>query len=222
MARTTKSLTDKQISNAKPQDKEYTLFDGNGLRLRVKPNGTKTWLFNYTRPHNAKRANMTFGSYPSLSKALGAIETLQAGIDPQVKLKNQQTIEQQRLLSTLDEVTNSWLTVKSAAISEKTLMNLKRALNLHLLPKLGNTPITELTAPLVINTLQPLQAKGHLETLKRICQRVNEIMSFAQNKGLIEYNPLAKINSAFLKPTVTSMKSISTDELPELKLPIRQ
>ncbi|WP_428637441.1 integrase arm-type DNA-binding domain-containing protein, partial [Shewanella sp.] len=46
MARTTKSLTDKQISNAKPQDKEYTLFDGNGLRLRVKPNGTKTWLFN--------------------------------------------------------------------------------------------------------------------------------------------------------------------------------
>ncbi|MBF4359297.1 integrase arm-type DNA-binding domain-containing protein, partial [Vibrio anguillarum] len=127
MARTTKSLTDKQISNAKPQDKEYTLFDGNGLRLRVKPNGTKTWLFNYTRPHNGKRANMTFGSYPSLSltnarkKALGAIETLQAGIDPQVKLKNQQTIEQQRLLSTLAEVTNSWLTVKSATISEKTL-----------------------------------------------------------------------------------------------------
>ncbi|HDZ9534102.1 TPA: integrase arm-type DNA-binding domain-containing protein [Vibrio cholerae] len=65
MARTTKSLTDKEISNAKPQDKEYTLFDGNGLRLRVKPNGTKTWLFNYTRPHNGKRANMTFGSYPS-------------------------------------------------------------------------------------------------------------------------------------------------------------
>ncbi|MBY8231877.1 tyrosine-type recombinase/integrase [Vibrio fluvialis] len=149
-------------------------------------------------------------------KALGAIETLQAGIDPQIKLKNQQTIEQQRLLSTLAEVTNSWLTVKSAIISEKTLMNLKRALNLHLLPKLGNTPITELTAPLVINTLQPLQAKGHLETLKRICQRVNEIMSFAQNKGLIEYNPLAKISSAFLKPTVTNMKSIGADELPEL------
>ncbi|HCZ9593599.1 TPA: tyrosine-type recombinase/integrase, partial [Vibrio cholerae] len=222
MARTTKSLTDKQISNAKPQDKEYTLFDGNGLRLRVKPNGTKTWLFNYTRPHNGKRANMTFGSYPSLSltnarkKALGAIETLQTGIDPQVKLKNQQTIEQQRLLSTLAEVTNSWLTVKSATISEKTKVNLQRALNLHLLPKLGNTPITELTAPLVINTLQPLQAKGHLETLKRICQRVNEIMSFAQNKGLIEYNPLAKISSAFLKPTVTNMKSIGADELPEL------
>ena len=65
MARTTKSLTDKQISNAKPQNKEYTLFDGNGLRLRVKTNGTKTWLFNYTRPHSGKRANMTFGSYPS-------------------------------------------------------------------------------------------------------------------------------------------------------------
>lgn len=222
MARTTKSLTDKQISNAKPRDKEYTLFDGNGLRLRVKPNSTKTWLFNYTRPSNGKRANMTFGSYPGLSltnarkKAIDAIETLQAGIDPQVKLKNQQTLEQQRLLSTLSEVTNSWLTVKSATISEKTKVNLQRALNLHLLPKLGNTPISELTAPLVINTLEPLQAKGHLETLKRVCQRLNEIMNFAQNKGLVEYNPLAKISSAFLKPTVTNMKSISSDELPEL------
>lgn len=48
MARTTKSLTDKQISNAKPQDKEYTLFDGNGLRLRVKPNGTKTCIHVHT------------------------------------------------------------------------------------------------------------------------------------------------------------------------------
>ncbi|WP_256611942.1 integrase arm-type DNA-binding domain-containing protein [Vibrio ostreae] len=135
MARTTQSLTDKQISNAKPQDKKYTLFDGNGLRLRVKPNGTKTWLFNYTRPHNGKRANMTFGSYPSLS------------------------------------LTNT---------RKKVL--------------------------------------GAIETLKRICQRVNEMMSFAQNKGLIEYTPLARISSAFLKPTVTSMKSIIADELPELMI----
>ena len=222
MARTTKSLTDKQISNAKPQNKGYTLFDGNGLRLRVKTNGTKTWLFNYTRPHSGKRANMTFGSYPSLSltnarkRALGAIETLQQGIDPQVKLKNQQITEKQRLESTLAEVTNSWLEVKSATISEKTLTNLKRLLKRHLLPKLGKYPVTELTAPVVINALQPLQIKGHLETLRRACQRINEIMNFAQNKGLIEFNSLSKIHSAFLKPVATNMKSINTDELPEL------
>ena len=125
MAKTTKSLTDKQISNAKPQDKEYTLFDGNGnLRLRVKTKRYKDMAIQL-RPHNGK-TTLTFWRLPNLSltnarkKALGAIETLQAGIDPQVKLKNQQTIEQQRLLSTLAEVINSWLTVKSATIGEKT------------------------------------------------------------------------------------------------------
>ncbi|USD44745.1 hypothetical protein [Vibrio sp. SCSIO 43145] len=42
------------------------------------------------------------------------METLLQGIDPQVKLKNQQITEQQRLESTLAEVTNNWLEVKSA------------------------------------------------------------------------------------------------------------
>lgn len=222
MAKSTKSLTNKEISNAKPKKKEYTIFDGNGLRVRVKPNGTKTWLFNYTRPSNGKRANMTLGSYPSLpltsarKLALEAIEDLEKGIDPQVKKKNKKATEKQKAQSTLEGLVDSWIVVKSTTVSEKTITNIQRSLRLHLLPQLGKTPVTELTAPLVIETLHPLQAKGHLETLRRICQRINEIMSFAQNKELIVHNPLSKIHSAFLKPITHNMKTIRTEELPEL------
>ncbi|WP_342607323.1 hypothetical protein [Vibrio tritonius] len=56
MARTTKSLTDKQISNAKPQDKEYTLFDGNGLRLRVKPNAVQRHGYSTIHVHTTVNA----------------------------------------------------------------------------------------------------------------------------------------------------------------------
>ncbi len=31
----TTRLTDKEIKTAKPRDKEYNLFDGDGLRLRI-------------------------------------------------------------------------------------------------------------------------------------------------------------------------------------------
>ncbi|WP_148127866.1 integrase arm-type DNA-binding domain-containing protein, partial [Haemophilus quentini] len=47
MAIITKPLTNTEVERAKPQNKEYNLMDGQGLFLRVKPTGAKTWLFNY-------------------------------------------------------------------------------------------------------------------------------------------------------------------------------
>ncbi len=67
MAKNTVKLTDKEIKASKPREKEYNLFDGDGLRLRIKPNGSKQWIFNYYRPTNGKRANLSFGMYPDIS-----------------------------------------------------------------------------------------------------------------------------------------------------------
>ncbi|HBN99298.1 MAG TPA: hypothetical protein DD453_08090 [Alteromonas macleodii] len=36
MAKVTTRLSDKEIKSAKPSEKEYNLFDGDGLRLRIK------------------------------------------------------------------------------------------------------------------------------------------------------------------------------------------
>ena len=54
--RTTKPLTSTQIKNAKTKQKEYNLADGGGLFLRVKPNSTKLWLFNYFKPFTRSRS----------------------------------------------------------------------------------------------------------------------------------------------------------------------
>ena len=88
MARTTKPLTNTEVKQAKPKEDVYKLSDGGGLQLRIRPNGTKSWLFNYTKPYSKKRTDMSFGSYPSLSLADARIEReeskelLAKGIDP--------------------------------------------------------------------------------------------------------------------------------------------
>ncbi|ANW23718.1 hypothetical protein BA953_05505 [Vibrio coralliilyticus] len=69
MAKVTTRLSDKEIKSAKPKEKEYILSDGDGLRLRVKPNGSKLWLLNYTHPIKRKRINLSLGKYPDLSLA---------------------------------------------------------------------------------------------------------------------------------------------------------
>ncbi len=67
MARTTKPLTNTEVKQAKSKEKVYTLSDGGGLQLRVKPNGSKLWLFDYLRPYTKKRTSLRFGSYPTIS-----------------------------------------------------------------------------------------------------------------------------------------------------------
>ena len=61
----TTQLSDTAISNAKPQDKEYTLSDGHGLSVRVLPNGTKMWLYRYT--FGGKRKNLSYGVFPAVT-----------------------------------------------------------------------------------------------------------------------------------------------------------
>lgn len=43
MARITKPLTNTEIERAKPKEKEYTLSDGQGLYLLIKPSGSRLW-----------------------------------------------------------------------------------------------------------------------------------------------------------------------------------
>ena len=50
---------------------------------------------------------------------------------------------------------------------------------------MGQKAIESITAPLVIRVLKPIKAKGSYETVKRLCQRLNEIMVFAVNTGII-------------------------------------
>ena len=60
-------LTDTKIKRAKPKDKIYKLFDGDGLYLEVKPNGKKTWRVKYRL--NGKEKTYTIGEYPLVTLA---------------------------------------------------------------------------------------------------------------------------------------------------------
>ncbi len=68
-----------------------------------------------------------------------------------------------------------------------------------------STPPPHEQRPAGIDTLKPLVAKGSLETVKRICQRLNEVMYFAIYTGLIDNNPLAKISEMLEIPTKQHM-----------------
>lgn len=50
MSRTTAPLSDSAYRSAKPTDRAYKLFDGDGLYLLVQPNGRKGWRLRHVKP----------------------------------------------------------------------------------------------------------------------------------------------------------------------------
>ncbi|GIU18774.1 integrase [Shewanella sp. c952] len=221
MAKTTTPLTATQVSNAKTKEKEYNLCDGRGLRLRIKPNGSKIWLINFKRPSTDKRTNFSLGSFPDVSLANArrkcdeARTLLSQGIDPQDHQLQQKNAEKIAAENTLKSVTDAWFEIKKQKVSENHGQKLYRRLELYLFPALGDKPISALTAPQVIQVLKPAEAKGNIETCKRVISWLNEVMTFAVNTGLIHSNPLIGIAAAFGVPEKRQMPTIKPAELPE-------
>lgn len=222
MAKVTTRLSDTQIKAAKPKDKEYVLSDGDGLRIRVKPNGSKSWLLNYTHPIKKTRTNLSLGKYPEVSLAnarklaLEARELLAQGIDPLDARKQQQEEHKAIHEHTLFNVTQEWFAIKKDDVTPDYAVDIWRSLELHIFPYIANTPVRDITAPQVIELLKPIAAKGSLETVKRLAQRLNEVMNFATNCGLIQANPLTGIKAAFKKPKKENMAALKPAELAEL------
>ena len=180
MVKVTTRLSDKEIKSAKPKEKEYNLFDGDGLRLRIKPNGSKNWIFNYYRPTSRKRANLSLGRYPELSLAnarkatLEANELLAQGIDPQEERKRQQQEYKSVHQHTFSNVAKEWFEIKKDDITPDYAVDIWRSLELHIFPSISKVPVSAITAPQIIDLLKPIEAKGSLETVKRLSQRLNK------------------------------------------------
>ncbi|WP_345876068.1 integrase domain-containing protein [Shewanella algae] len=228
MATSTTRLTNTQIKNQKPGPKDIVLSDGGGLQLRVRTNGSKLWNFNYYHPITKKRVNIGIGPYPEigLAKARELVleyrQLVATGVDPKEKREQESLKNKQETMYTLRNVAVEWLEIKKHEVTEDHATKTWRSLERHVFPEFGNSPLTKITAPNVIKLFRPIEASGSLETIKRLSQRLNEIMNHGVNSGYIVANPLVKIHTAFKKPKKENMATLAPSELPELMRSLSQ
>lgn len=215
-------LTDSQIKAFKPTEKKFKKFDGDGLMLAVYPNGSKLWEFRYKAPATKKIKILSLGAYPviTLQRARelreDARKLIKSGIDPQLDKKEKEQQRASDAENTLLNVAKKWIELeKEKGQTEKTISKKWGRLKNHILPVIGNVSIKDITAPIIIQTLQPLKKEGKAETIKRICIYLNGIMAYAVNSGIINHNPLINIKSVFPPVKAENRQAIPPQELPE-------
>lgn len=223
MARITRPLTNNEILKAKPREKDFTLHDGDGLFLLVKTSGKKLWRFRYQRPNSANRTNLSLGAYPALTLAAARqirdqhLSLLAQGIDPQ---QQQEMVSEQRQIeldSVFSIVAANWFQLKKKNVTPDYAKDIWRSLDKDVFTAIGEIPVQEIKARTIIDALEPIKARGALETVRRLVQRINEIMIYAVNTGLIDANPASGVGMAFERPKKQNMPTLRPEELPKLK-----
>lgn len=222
MARTTRPLTNTEVLRSKATDKDITLHDGDGLFLVVKTTGKKLWRFRYQRPTTKQRTMIGLGAFPALSLAdarrlrADYLSLLANGIDPQTQAE--QVTEQQQIAvdSIFSTVASNWFTLKQASVTPDYAKDIWRSIEKDVFPAIGEIPVQEIKARKLVEALELIKARGALETVRRLVQRINEIMIYAVNTGLIDANPASGIGMAFEKPKKLHMPTLRPEELPKL------
>ena len=234
MAKLVKQLSIAQINGAKPKDKVYYLMDGQGLKLAIKPNGTKTWLFNYKRPITQKRTEKTIGTYPLTSlkeardKAIEYRKLLEQHIDPLAFEEEKRQALQREQQNTFRQVATEWLVYREKIgeeqknYSEKTKENTERRVK-DAIEIIGDIPFKSLTLQHGLSILEKHRQSGAIPELKKRYFILKAIAEYAERFGYLEKNQWRFLGEDL--PAVDKTKhhpAIHYKALPEFLLSLRR
>lgn len=209
------ALTDTQLRNAKAGDKDYTLSDGQGLSILIKSQGGKWWRYRYRFAGKPKL--LSFGTYPEVSlmdaraKRDSARKMLAQNppIDPSDVKKAQKQALYGKYENTFEAITREWaesyFVTKSSSHKDRTL----RRFEIYIFPWLGKKPISEITAPDVLQVIKRPQNQSKLETAHRALQAVGQVFRYAVQNGKALRDVTVDLKGALPTPQVKHMASFT-------------
>lgn len=214
MARKVTPLTATKCSNAKPKDKEYSLFDGDGLILLIRSSGTKTWRYKYKNDSGAKNV-ITLGAYPALGLGDARVKRaefqamLAKGVDPKEQLEINKARNSKS--NTLESIARAWLDVyaiKKPLADDYKLKRLRRLEN-HLFSKFKNKPIHKISLAELRTALNHIWEHSR-DNAQRMRADLVLIYDYAKQHNHIEINIARELAEMDLRTPKAEVKNRAT------------
>lgn len=192
-------LSDAQVSKAKPEDRDYKLFDGAGLFLQVSPSGGKLWRLKYR--FDGKHKLLALGQYPEISLANArkrreeARTLLANGQDPGEAKKAEKMAAALKEASSFELVAREWFGKNKPVWSPGHSLTVMCRLEKDVFPAIGSKPVSEITASDIRTMLLKIEARGAVETATRIKIMCGQVFRYAVATGRLEHDPSAALKS---------------------------
>ena len=197
-------LTDKQVKATQPAEKDYKLSDEKGMFLLVKKSGARYWRLKYR--YQGKEKLLALGVYPEISLKQArqrrdeARQLLSNGIDPSAKKHAEKQAAEALTQNSFELVSREWFKVHQKDKTEGHRSRVLRVLEKDLFPSLGKHPISQITAPQLLDTLRKIEERGAVETAHRSKQISGQIFRYAIATGRTDRDISADLKGALTPP----------------------
>jgi integrase len=220
-------LTPLQVKQAKSdKSKEIRIADGNGLFLRVRQSGAKSWLYCFRMPGSRTLQQMTIGTVGEYSlseareKRLQFRKLIKEGLDPR-KIRAAE-ITQNTEAITVQKLFEFWIAFlkERKAATPKWLKAHEGRWKNHFKDALGNILARDITQEHLAKTLDAMSSKGIREETRKSLTMLNKMFEYGKTRHLIKEN-----HARILKPKDFSVsasppreRALSIEELRKLWL----
>ena len=202
-----------KMTNAavKTADTPGRLGDGGGLYLVVTPSLTKNWIQRIVI--NGQRADKGLGGWPQVTlkqaRELADFNRVEvkagrnpwAGKERAARAATPGKTPAKRKANTFEDVARAYHSeVKVRQLdSAKNGRNWIQQMERHVFPIIGDTPVTEIDRPTVLDALKPIWFDLP-DAARRIRLRIRETLDYAVDLGLVEVNAERLISKVALPP----------------------
>lgn len=211
--RLTHMLTDTKLRSLKPREDAYRVADTNGLCIEVRPSGAKVWRYRYR--HLGKASMITLAEYPimSLGEARAERDRLRAlvkgGANPAQVARIERAAQTERAESTFSLIAIELLEKRIKEGLTPGSVKRERRLIEKDLASIGDIPITDVTAPVLLAALRKLEKRGVAETAHRTRSLASRVFRYAIATGRATSNPADSLVGALEQPQTRHFASMT-------------
>ena len=171
---------------------------------------------------------LAFGVWPEVSltearnKRNEAKLILKSGKDPSVDKKNQKLTRHILESNTFVSIYEEWLEKKRQEWRTSYFDDVKRAIEIHLLPDLGARPIDQIIPAEIIAVLKKIEDQGKYEAAHRARQKCEAIFRYAVISQRCVNNPASNLKGILISPKKKRFNYLDPKDLPEFLIRLNE
>lgn len=210
------ALSNAAVKAARPRPRAYKIFDERGLFLFVKPNGLRSWRLRYRCDGREKL--LCLGQWPDLqlvdarASAEAARGLVAMGVDPARQKRTATAVQ----ICTFESAARAWHAQSLEHWTKRHAQDVLDSLVRDVFAELGTLPLGAIGAPAVLQVLRDVEARGSIETARRIRQRISAVFCFAIAEGLVDQDPAAVVTRA-LRPTPVARRQPALTDIDQAR-----
>lgn len=198
--------------NCPPDKARARVTDAGGLYLEAAPNGSRRWFWKYY--FGGKEKRLALGSYPAVSLKAAragrdeARKTQQQGLDPAGQRQLSKLAAKGDKDRTFEAVARECHKTKAPAWSPRYAARWIERMEKDLFPWLGSLELDQIPAPLLLNVLRKVEARGAIETAHTLRQTAGQVFQYGIATGRCERNPAPDLHGALRPLNVKHMAAV--------------